>query len=426
MRLVLNVLLAAVVALAEDRLSQAQPNAPRHRDTPYVLLIGLDGFRWDFAKKFGAKNLLAFRDRGSSAAGLLPSFPSTTFPNFYTLVTGLRPDKHGLVGMHFREPSTGEEFSYRENATEPKWFEGATPLWNLAENAGMRTASYFWVGSEAPIRGSQPSAWFNYDAKVPHEQRIGKVLEWLNLPIERRPHFITLYFADVDTAGHQTGIDSTEMRQAVLQMDEVVGQLLRGLQRVRPAVNVIIVSDHGLATMSRVIDLTGLADFTGVHVVNTTTKIALYSEDKARLQRIKESLGKKNDGSFAVYWRQDLPGHLNYRTNPRNGDLLILSTGTHGIGIRSSEEVARRMASLKLPVGTHGYDVRRVPEMKGIFYAAGPSIRPGVRLGELENTSIFALMARILRIEIPAGADTGRELIRRLSAVPPTPAPESK
>lgn len=408
------VFLLCALVYAADRLLDGPPNEERHRTKPYILLIGVDGFRWDYAEKFNATNLLAFRARGSSAAGLIPSFPSSTFPNFYTMATGLRPQAHGMVSMHFLEPSTGEEFSYRQNGREGKWFERATPLWNLVEQEGMRTASYFWVGTDAAIKDRQPSAWHNYDASVSHETRVAKVLEWLRLPEERRPHLVTLYFSDVDTAGHLYSPESSQVREAVLKVDRSIGALLQGLESVRPAVDVAIVSDHGMATLNRIVDVTSHADFSGVKVMNHIAMVVLYSKDKARLRAIEKSLESRKDKTYRVYRRDKLPQHLHYRDDPRNGDLFLLSAGTDGIAVRSTPDMEKMLATKKFPAGAHGYDPRAVPEMNGIFLAAGPTFKAGVRLGAIENPGIFGLVATMLGVPIPAHADAGKDLVRAL------------
>ena len=277
----------------------------------------------------------------------------------------------------------------------------------------MRTASYFWVGSDTPVRGRQPSAWFPYNGRVSHEARTAQVIEWLKLPEERRPHLVTLYFSDVDAAGHSTGPNSAATRDAVHKVDRTIGDLLRALEPVRPALDILILSDHGMTSFDRVIDISDRADFTGVRAINEFTKVAVYSKDEARLRAMERSLKQKSRGEYLVYRRGNLPKHLHYRDNPRNGDLLILSTGSHGVIVRNNEEIGKLIDAGTMK-GMHGFDPRVVTGMGGIFFAAGPTLRPGVRLGNVDNIGVFGLVARMLGVPIPAGADPGTSLARRL------------
>ena len=187
---------------------RAQPshplNAPSQQDKPYVLLISLDGFRYDYAERDHATNLLALGKSGVTAKALIPSFPTTTFPNHYTIVTGLYPAHHGIVDNSFWDPARNAEFKSSDSAsstTEGSWW-GGTPLWVLAEQQGMRAASFFWPGSDAEIQHTRPTYYYKYDGKIPNDRRVEQVVEWLKLPKAERPHFITLYFSDVDHEGH--------------------------------------------------------------------------------------------------------------------------------------------------------------------------------------------------------------------------------
>src|SRR5579863_3743282 len=187
------------------------PNAAAQQSRPYVVMVSLDGFRYDYARKDGAKHLLALGKEGAVAAeGMIPAYPSLTFPNHYTLVTGLYPEHHGIVANNFYDPARKERYSYTNPATshDGSWY-GGEPLWVLAEKQGMRTACFFWPGSEAAIEGVRPTYYMKYDSKFPNEKRVEQVLDWLKLPEAQRPHFITLYFSLTDSRGHEYGPEST-------------------------------------------------------------------------------------------------------------------------------------------------------------------------------------------------------------------------
>src|SRR6202166_2163447 len=208
------------------------PNSPAQQAKHYVVLVSLDGFRYDYAAKYGEKNLLAMAQRGARAPdGMIPSYPSVTFPNHYTIVTGLYPDHHGIVANSFYDPSRKESYSYTNPKTtgDGSWY-GGTPLWVLAEKQGMRAASFFWPTSDAEIQGKRPSYYLApYDDNFPDEKRVEQVLVWLQLPPEKRPHFITLYYPDTDHAGHTYGPDAAETGEAVPRVDEMMGKLWDGI-----------------------------------------------------------------------------------------------------------------------------------------------------------------------------------------------------
>ncbi len=377
---------------------QAPENAKDQQNKAYVLIIGIDGMRYDYAERFGAKNLLALRERGSSSEALIPSFPSSTFPNFFTLATGLRPQNHGIVGMRFYDPAVRQEFFYQNTAPDGQWYSGA-PVWSLAEQQGMRTAAFYWPGSEAEIQGVRPTYFRTYDGRVSHETRVRQVLQWLSLPVESRPHFVMLYFSDVDAAAHAHGPDSEEVKKAVSLVDDTIGGLLGSLQTIRPEVNVVIVSDHGLENCRTYIDITDDADLSEFQVVNQTTHAMLYSEDKALVERTYKQLRRKGKGRYLVYRRDETPRDLHFRRNRKIGDIVVIPVKPEAIGVRSATNTAAHMSAFKPGKGCHGFDPKRVPNMRGVFYAAGPQIRSGVRLKPIENVEVFPLLIRVLGLE---------------------------
>ena len=226
------------------------PNSVAQQSKHYVVLVSLDGFRYDYAEKYGAKNLMQMAARGASVPqGMIPAYPSVTFPNHYTIVTGLYPEHHGIVANSFYDPARRERFSYTDLKTvlDGSWY-GGTPLWALAELQGMRAASFFWPGSEAEIQGKRPSYYLAFDEKIPDVKRVDQILAWLRLPPEQRPHFLTLYFSNVDHAGHTYGPDTPETGEAVRHLDEMMGRLSAGIASLHLPVDLIVVADHGMET----------------------------------------------------------------------------------------------------------------------------------------------------------------------------------
>jgi predicted AlkP superfamily pyrophosphatase or phosphodiesterase len=369
------------------------PNAAAQQSRPYVVMVSLDGFRYDYARKDGAKHLLALGADGAIAPeGMIPAYPSLTFPNHYTLVTGLYPEHHGIVANNFYDPARKQRYSYTDPATarDGSWYEG-TPLWVLAEKQGMRTASFFWPGSEAEIDGGRPSYYLKFDNRFPDEKRIDQVVAWLRLPAEQRPHFITLYYSTVDHAGHQYGPDSPETAAAVQHVDELMGILWEDLRRLQLPIDLIVVSDHGMEReQGPWIDLSRYADLQNF----TTVGSLLYPNSEAAAEKAYQELKIKTD-AFTVYRRKRVPAAIHYDSNVREGDPVIVANGPYAIRAHVGVE------DLPPEAGAHGFDPRAMKSMRAFFLAVGPDIRPGSKLEPFENINVYPLVAKILGLNAP-------------------------
>jgi alkaline phosphatase D len=372
------------------------PNAFVQEQKHYVVLVSLGGFRYDYAKKYGATHLLAMAKEGASAPdGMIPSYPSITFPNHYTLVTGLYPEHHGIVANSFYDQQRKERYAYNDPKTagDGTWY-GGTPLWVLAEKQSMRSACFFWPGSEAAIQDVRPSYYLHFDDKFPDEQRVDRVIEWLKLPEDKRPHFVTLYYSNVDHAGHDYGPGSPQVAEAVKRVDALIGKLHAGLNALRLPIDLIVVSDHGMAkTEGPWINLDKYADLSNF----TTVGSLLYANSEAETDRAYQKL-KAADGNFTVYRRAHMPAWLHDNTNPRSGDPIIVAQGPYAIRAHAP---AAGQQDHPPDAGMHGYDPRLMPEMKAIFYAAGPDIRPGTTFKPFENVNVYPFIAKILQLQAP-------------------------
>jgi alkaline phosphatase D len=373
-------------------------NSAAAQASHYVLLVSLDGFRWDYARKYGAPHLLAIAARGAVAAqGMLPSYPSLTFPNHYTLVTGLYPEHHGLVANSFFDPARNAGYKYTDPRTnsDGTWY-GGTPLWVLAGQQGMRSACLFWPGSEAEIDGARPTYSVHYDGDVPDVARVDQVIAWLKLPPEQRPHFITLYISEPDHTGHNSGPESPEVAAKVHEVDDVIGDLDAKLAALKLPVDLVVVSDHGMIALHNAwVNLDAYADLSHFR----TTGSLLYADSEADAAKAFEQLKKAEttgaETSFKVYRRADVPAELHYDSNARIGDPVVVATGPYEIR-------GKAIADSKPPqVGGHGFDPRKMPEMKASFYAAGPDIAAGVQLPVFENVDVYPLIAKILGLKPP-------------------------
>jgi len=371
------------------------PNAARQLAKPYVILVSLDGFRYDYAKRYHADHLLTLAAQGASAPeGMIPAYPSITFPNHYTIVTGLYPEHHGIVANSFYDPTRKEVYSYRDSKSvgDGTWY-GGTPLWVLAEKQGMRSASFFWVGSEADIQGVRPSYYLKFDGSFPNGKRVEQVLAWLHLPPEQRPHMITLYFSDTDTAGHRYGPDSPELAAAVHELDGEIGKLMEGIKESKLPVDLIVLADHGMVKVEGApihLDQYGLNPSWFAQIIGSS----LYPKSDDDAQKAYETLRGKSD-KFQVYRRTQVPAYLHFDSNPREGDPVVVPNGPYLISVAADLNAPEHP-----PVGMHGYDTTRMPEMKALFVAAGPDVRPGIVLEPFDDVNVYPLVARILGLDI--------------------------
>lgn len=373
------------------------------QDESTVILVSFDGFRHDYVEKYNAVHFKKFISEGSAAKGLIPSFPSKTFPNHYTLVTGLYPGHHGLVDNNFYDPDTRVHYtSKNKKVVVDSLYYGGKPLWRLARENGLRSASYFWVGSE--VTEFHPDYYYPYNDKVPDHTRIEQVVRWLHLPEKERPRFIAVYFSITDDKGHQYGPESEQTRQAVLHADSLLADLMMGVKQVKFPVNVVVVSDHGMKGIIQQESsylllpelLPALSETTVV--ANSGSHVHLYEADPAKRQQLYEALREKAI-HFDVKYKKDFPEHWHFQSK-RTGDILLLAEpGYYFLDIARG-----KLQSFLKPwgwAGVHGYDPRGLQDMNGIFYAMGPNIRQGFTLEPFENIHVYPLIARILQLPLP-------------------------
>ena len=377
----------------------------QQRSVPYVILISFDGFRHDYVKNFNPPNFKAFISKGSQAEAMLPSFPSKTFPNHYTIVTGLNPGHHGLVDNRFYDRRRHQMYGMRdkEKVIDP-YFYGGVPLWQLAKQNGIKSASFFWVGSEMSEESRRPDYYFPFDDKVSPQARVDQVLAWLALPENERPHLITLYFSFPDHEGHLFGPNAEEARQAVLKADSLLGNLMKGVQSTKLPVNIILVSDHGMheLTVQRetfifIDELINRKD-TSVILANGGTQAHLYIFNKTKRDSV-YTLLKSKEKDFRIYRKEDFPERWQYKVE-RVGDLLITAEPKHFLR-EANWDSYLEAAKMGSKFGEHGYDAGVVTDMKGIFYAQGPNIKPGQVIPVFHNIHVYPFIAAILGLPLP-------------------------
>ncbi|KPM49641.1 alkaline phosphatase family protein [Jiulongibacter sediminis] len=375
--------------LQNEILSNEIQNTTDAQQKPYVVMVSIDGFRHDYAQKYGAKNLLTMAEKGSSVERLIPSFPSKTFPNHYTLVTGLYPQNHGIVANSFFDKVKKEEYriSNRKVVEDGGWY-GGVPLWNLAQLNGMCSASYFWVGSEANINGLLPKYYYPYNKQTPYEYRVQRVLEWLQLPEKTRPHFVSLYFSLVDTQGHEYGPESEEAREAVLYVDEQIGALRKGLAESGLNVSLIVTADHGMANVNKLINIHDDLELRKEQFYSGPVAM-IYTDSPAETEDFYQKLQKKDN--LRVYRKEAMPSYLHFNKGDQIGDLILITDPPYTI-IYSEKQISE----MENPGGTHGYDPFTSKDMGAIFYAEGPNIRQNFKLSPVENIHVYPFVAQLL------------------------------
>lgn len=398
-RRVLLSLFAGIISLpafAQDTAEHViygRKNSLVQQQKPYVILISADGFRHDFAEKYQAKNLLTLSAAGVRAGSMIPSYPSLTFPNHYSIITGMYPAHHGLVDNSFYEPADKKYYkmSNAENVHNPRWY-GGVPLWVLAEQQKMVTASYYWVGSETKIDGLLSSHYYDYSEKTPVDKRVEKVKEWLKLPAETRPHFITFYFPEVDHEAHLHGPDSKEAKAAVHFVDESVGKLVKKVAETGLKVNFIFVSDHGMTRVdtAHTLRLPSAVDTGKFIVPGGDALLHLYAKNKNDIKPTYIAL-KKQAKDFDVYLSKNIPAKWHYSSKDdhykRIGDILLVPHLPYVFSLSGK----------KTTPGKHGFDPA-LPDMQATFYAWGPAFKTGYTTGSFENIHVYPLVAHILSL----------------------------
>ena len=383
--------------------SSAQPNAPGQSTKPYLVLVSFDGFRWDYASLTETPAMDRMARNGLKAEALQPAFPTVTFPNHFSIASGMLPWRHGIVANDFPDESGENWYHYKDRSTvqDGRWYL-AEPIWVTAEKAGMRTAAYYFVGTEADIEGVHPSHWRAFDADVPGRARVNQVLDWLGEPEATRPHLVTLYFEDVDESGHRYGPESQQNLEAVRRLDGYLDSLMDGISALPHGgdVYVLLVSDHGQGYYNRheALVLDEWVDLEGTRVVNggPSAFVHIDGNDAARAAQMRNTINSNWDCGKA-YLPDELPASWNAGFSTRYPNLIVQADP--GCAVITSE--ANRH---KITAGDHGW-APDMPEMRGIFYASGPRVPPGAKTGVVSVTDIHPMMLDILGLEAPGPTD---------------------
>ncbi|SHL54237.1 Predicted pyrophosphatase or phosphodiesterase, AlkP superfamily [Chryseobacterium carnipullorum] len=379
---------------------------------PYVIMISTDGFRYDYAKKYNAENLLKLSGEGVQAKAMIPSYPSITFPNHWSLITGLYPSHHGLIDNFFYDYKRKEFYamSDRKNAEDGSWY-GGVPLWGLAEKQGMISASLMWVGSASDAGGKRPTYYYPYHEKFTPSEKVNKVIDWLKLPMDKRPHFISLYFPEVDGSGHHFGPEARETEDAVHLVDNAIGELVQKVNSLGlKNVNFVFVSDHGMIKVDggAPLDIPAiLFDKDRFDFYNSQTLLRVVVKNPAEVKSVYKELKAGKTDDYEVYLDKRLPGYLHFGTKDdqyqRIGQILLIPKAPK-IFLEKGK---------KTSVGKHGYNARLVPEMKATFFAWGPEFKNNVVVDEFSNVNVYPLVAEILGLKIEQPIDGKLKVLKQ-------------
>lgn len=397
-------------------------NAPGQRDKPYLVLVSIDGFRWNFADQHDTPSIDRLAAGGVRAKSLQPAFPTLTFPNHYSIATGLLPVHHGIVANRFPARDRQRWYWYKDRTAvqDGNWYT-AEPIWVTAEKNGMLSAAFYFVGTEADVGGIRPTHWRAFDSEVNGEVRVRQVLDWLTEPPEHRPHMITLYFEDVDDYGHWNGPDSAENIEAIRRVDRQLGMLLDGIGQLPHGdeVYVLLVSDHGMDRYDPAhtpLILDQFIDLNGIRLVEGGPYVFMHFDqaDPQRSAQIRDAINARWSCGRALL-PQEAPDHWAVGDSPPFADVIVLADA--GCGVVSSADMNHKMTP-----GDHGWP----PEskaMRGVFYAMGPRIEPGTEIGTIHVTDIYPLMLRILDLPAPHDFDGNPDLLSGLLLPAATSAP---
>ncbi|MBB4098453.1 ectonucleotide pyrophosphatase/phosphodiesterase [Sphingomonas kyeonggiensis] len=384
----------------------AAPAPVAEQRAPVTILVSIDGFRSDYLQRGVTPNLSRLAASGVTAP-MHPSFPSKTFPNHWTLVTGMYPDHHGITANKMEDAARPKEV-FTMQSDDPFWWNEADPIWVDAEKAGIRTGTEFWPGSNVAIGGrkadkwpyeiaggTRPSDWAQFNQVITGEQRVNALIDWLRRPAATRPKFLTLYFDTVDSAGHMYGPDDRRTTDAAADVDKLVGQLVDGLAGLGQPANLVIVADHGMAATSgerTVVATTGLAP-EDYHLVEAGPYLSLTPAPGKEARVEKVLLGKHDH--YECWRKSEIPARFHYGTNARIPAILCLAETGWSVGDKPGKAGESG--------GNHGFD-NLSPEMTALFIAYGPAFKQAV-LPAFTNVDVYPLLRDLIGLPAKPGVD---------------------
>jgi len=379
---------------------------------PYVILISFDGFRWDYANRGITPNIDIMKKYGVSALSLRPCFPSKTFPNHYAIVTGMYPENNGLIANSMVNPYTKKKYKLSDSieVRNGQWYLGEA-FWETAKRNGIISASYFWPGSEIKPRYRAPRYFKKYEHMKKYEDRVDGIINWLKLPQEQRPHFLTLYFSATDDSAHKFNPESTPTINAIKLEDSMLGLLFEKLKEINlyDSTNVILVSDHGMTEINktRTVNIENILRNYKVEY-QQGGPFMLIQPKKNELSEVYNLL-VKNQNHFIAYTKENIPARFHYSKNPFIPDIILSADLGWSLTTDWSEKYMSKMET----GGNHGWD-NNYTDMHGIFFAMGPNFKKGYKTGTINNIDIYPLMCKIFNISPRSNVDGKIENIEQV------------
>ncbi len=398
-KLYLPLILLLLIAL---QVKGQEKKKIKSNNEPYVLLISFDGFRWDYLDRGITPNLDKLINKGVRAISFRPAFPSKTFPNHLSIITGMYPENHGIILNKFENPNTGKVYklSDRKEVANPVWYLGE-PFWTTAMRNGIRTASFFWPASSMKGELHHPNIFKKYDGKVNYYSRVDTIAAWLKMPADTRPHFLTLYYSLTDTYGHHFGPNSKEINVAISKLDSVTGYLITKLKQINmfDSLNIIVLSDHGMTDISpeRVINIQKMLPAFDLKIEGSGPVMMISTKQEDEVYR----LLKKNQNHFKVFKKSEIPDYYFFNSNPFISNIILVAD--LGWSLVDNQSV-KSFVGIKAMKGNHGY-AKDALDMHGIFIAEGPAFKNGFKTGTIWNIDVYPLLCKIFNISPRSNID---------------------
>ncbi|KAK9246887.1 alkaline-phosphatase-like protein [Lipomyces tetrasporus] len=416
-------------------LSKSLLSNGTHDFYPTTIYISLDGYRPDYLTPEFTPVMWELYTAEYSTPFMYPSFPSVTFPNHYTMVTGLYPSSHGIVGNTFWDPDLHEEFDYHkpDHSLDLKWWKGE-PLWVTATKNGVKTGIHMWPGSEAPWGNDKPEYVDKFNGTETLDRKVQRVLGWLDQDIDSRPELILCYVPTIDSLGHQYGTVGPEINDGLKQVDDMIGAILSGIddRNISLIANVVIVSDHGMASTSNdrliffddfivpeTVEHTDGWPLFGLRPYQYNTSEQLYAEITSARAAVKAQNDSESESleSWQVYMKDDMPEEWHFG-GPSGGQYQnriapVWMVPEAGWAITTRQQFEDYDHDFR-PKGLHGYN-NTDPLMRALFLATGPSFPSGSKIEPFYNVELYDVICRTLNI---IGAPNNGTLKGQLNSLP--------
>ncbi|CAJ0939706.1 unnamed protein product, partial [Mesorhabditis belari] len=359
------------------------------RETKPLVVISFDGFSKVYDQNRAVKNLEHIKKCGTTAEFVIPSYPTKTFPNHYTIATGVYPGHHGLVDNYVYDPAISDKVLDGKYNRDPRLFQ-SDPIWSLYKRVtGKKTACMMWIGCNNHP-DFQPDYLEPFNFNITDAQKFDEVAEWLSKPEDERPGLTMVYIAEPDDSSHWARMNEGNLRSdALAEIDHLLGRFFNKLhdKNLMDCFNIIVLSDHGMADLYTHINLkTKLFD---PKLKMITGPLARFHFDGSSTTQadIRKAFPCDNGTNHLLFNKKTFPPRCHYTENPRTGDMIL--EAPIGTEFRGDDSTYRH--------GDHGYDYLE-PEMRTVFFARGPAFQRKAVLAPFQNVEYYNLFAELLDI----------------------------